>query len=402
MEPCSFALVFIGVPATPAVLKYHLRETNFPRVRLIIDPYIKSAARCSESPLIQKEFELASRILHVISRESTWHGDCLLSLRRGDAALRFAWRKGEMGNGCTTWQKFTARIDRRRMGALAILLLESLLIWAVLPHNHARSIRTYSLDPTADFYPSVDSNLFSQHFELAKSDRLYYPYSVIPGGVQNPSELRNAVAQDPVIAEHYSDFDVAKARITRLSADRAVFVSYRVGSAVFWTKNRLYLPAGELIVTDGEHLARTRCGNRISDIPIGPTLKAEPIPAALELPAAGAPLLATIESPAALELSPTPESAISVPGAPPTGIFIPPIFPIVPMGVLSSPPGGPGGSPPAGGSPPPGGGTPPPGGPPPPPPSGPPPPISAPEPSSFLLLAASLMCVWLLKRKARA
>lgn len=307
-----------------------------------------------------------------------------------------------MENGSTIGKYLAVKIDCRRMGALAILLLESLLIWAVLPHNHALPNRTYTANASVDFSTFPDSDLFSQSLEVTKSDRLYYPYSVIPGGVLNPAELRNDIADDPVVAEHYSDFDASKARIIRLSAGRAVFVSYRVASAIYWTKNRVYLPAGETVLTDGEHLARTRCGNRISEAPVGPTLAAEPMPAALELPAAGAPLLASIASPAALELSPALVSAISIPGTPsPASIYSPPLAPIFPSGVILLPPGGPASPPPSGGSPPPGGGTPPPGGPPSPP-SGPTPPVTTPEPSSFLLLAASLACLCLLKRKVRA
>ncbi|HUJ82410.1 MAG TPA: hypothetical protein VLW83_11040, partial [Candidatus Acidoferrales bacterium] len=34
--------------------------------------------------------------------------------------------------------------------------------------------------------------------------RFFYQYSVIPGGIQSGDELREAVADDPVVADHYS------------------------------------------------------------------------------------------------------------------------------------------------------------------------------------------------------
>ena len=91
---------------------------------------------------------------------------------------------------------------------------------------------------------------------LEKTDRVIYPYSVIPGGVRNSAELRNAVAHDDTVAQHYADFNLRNARVMQLRETRAVFVSYRIGSRIFWTKNRLNLPAGETVVTDGEHMAR--------------------------------------------------------------------------------------------------------------------------------------------------
>jgi hypothetical protein len=50
------------------------------------------------------------------------------------------------------------------------------------------------------------------------------------------------------------------------------------------------LPAGERILTDGAHMARTRCGNRLSEVPVEPVLQAEPSPEAMEVPAGAGPL----------------------------------------------------------------------------------------------------------------
>src|SRR5271170_7794431 len=194
-----------------------------------------------------------------------------------------------MGKGWTLAAEFAEKIDRRRLGALAFLLLESLLVSVALPYNYDGGHRT-SADwnvSAASKQAPADSNWFAPNPELDKTDRILYPYSVIPGGVRNSAELRNAVAHDDVVAQHYSDFDLRAVRLTRLKEARAVFVSYRVGSRIFWTKNRLNLPAGETVVTDGEHMARTRCGNRISEGPVSPVLNNEPSPEAMDIPADG-------------------------------------------------------------------------------------------------------------------
>jgi hypothetical protein len=110
----------------------------------------------------------------------------------------------------------------------------------------------------------------------ASSLRPVYPYSVIPRGVESAEELRAAIHRDPVVSAHYSDFRVRAVRAMRLPREHQFFVSYRVGNQVYWTKKKITLPSGETLLTDGEHLARTRCGNRLSEIPLAPTAPSEP------------------------------------------------------------------------------------------------------------------------------
>jgi len=296
-----------------------------------------------------------------------------------------------MGKGWTIAAKFAEKIDRRRVGALAVLFLEIALVSVSLPYNYgeAHGSSTVWNASRALKQASTDSDWLAPTPELLKTDRVVYPYSVIPGGVRSSAELQNAVAHDEVVARHYSDFDLRDARVMRLQEARAVFVSYRVGSQIFWTKNRLTLPAGETVVTDGEHMARTRCGNRISEAPIGPVLIPEPSPEAMEIPADGG-LLAAPQSLPELPLAGPPATTIVVPQPSPGSIFIPIIPPLFPIGGTPSSPGIPTGP------------LPPPNGPPPSPPPVTPPAISTPEPPDILMLMAGLACVCLLRRKARA
>jgi hypothetical protein len=94
----------------------------------------------------------------------------------------------------------------------------------------------------------------------------YYRYSVIPGGAYTAEELKTALARDPVAASHYSGFQVDKTHIVTLESDKVCYVSYRVGDKLYWTKRPLTLRKGEKLLTDGVQYARTRCGNRLSDI----------------------------------------------------------------------------------------------------------------------------------------
>ena len=147
-------------------------------------------------------------------------------------------------------------------------------------HQPALSARASS-QPT-----EARENLFASQSDSKLTLRPLYPYSVIPGGAYSAAELRNAIEHDPVVAHHYAGFDLAKVRIIRLDSDRMEYVSYRMGGHIFWTNRKLSLHKGEEVITDGMHLARTRCGNRLSDHAVKPTSAAQPSSGALNSPAA--------------------------------------------------------------------------------------------------------------------
>jgi hypothetical protein len=120
----------------------------------------------------------------------------------------------------------------------------------------------------------------------AKSDekplRLVYRNSVVPGGVHSAAELAEVMQRDPIAAAHYANFNVAKAHLVQVEQSRMVHVSYRIGNQIYWTKNKVRLALGEYLLSDGEHLIRARCGNRIADTVQGPVLINEPAPEVLE------------------------------------------------------------------------------------------------------------------------
>jgi hypothetical protein len=215
--------------------------------------------------------------------------------------------------------------------------------------------------PAVPFWPPSSLLLPTGH------SRAVYPYSVIAGGAQSAQELMEAMAVDPVVAQHYADFDVTKAHHVTLDAPQLMYVSYRIGNKVFWTKHKLALRRGEAMLSDGVNMARTRCGNRVSVLPVRPNAPAEPTATDLDGPV----FPDIVSSPylAAFSASPPPlvSGPIQSPGGGPGTSFVPvaPFFPLPGGGGISGkknpstpPPGGGGG-----GTPPPGGGgTPPPGG----------------------------------------
>jgi hypothetical protein len=87
-----------------------------------------------------------------------------------------------------------------------------------------------------------------------------------------------------VVARHYGDFDRSKLTTTRSVSVLPVYVSYRIGDTIYWTRKRLRLKMGELLLTDGTNFARGRCGNRIAWSVQSPVTRSEPFPILLDNP----------------------------------------------------------------------------------------------------------------------
>jgi len=115
--------------------------------------------------------------------------------------------------------------------------------------------------------------------------RPVYPYSVVPGGVRDAQELKWAVEHDPVVAAHYAGFDYEHARLVRLVLARTVYVSYRIGNKIYWSRHRITLKKGETVLTDGSIIARTRCANRVEVVPQQATSSSEPPAVRFDQPA---------------------------------------------------------------------------------------------------------------------
>jgi hypothetical protein len=123
-----------------------------------------------------------------------------------------------------------------------------------------------------------------QAFRPRADARPIYPYSVVPGGIENARELKWVAEHDPVVAAHYAGFDYDHARVVRLVLARTAYVSYRIGGHVYWTRRRVTLHKGEKVVTDGKMTARARCANRIEEVPQQATSSSEPPVAKFEDP----------------------------------------------------------------------------------------------------------------------
>lgn len=167
-----------------------------------------------------------------------------------------------------------------------------------------------------------------------RNRRLVYPYSIIPGGVTSPEELRQAAAHDPVVGSHYAGFNYRRAHLIIVRQAQKVYLSYRSHDKVYWTVKQASLHPGEKLLTDGNLTARTRCGNQVSVLPQLATSPEEPTLAELDRPDA---IASGMEG---LPPSPNPTSLAVDPGLPfgptqngpfgivggggPPGVYVPP------------------------------------------------------------------------------
>jgi len=117
-----------------------------------------------------------------------------------------------------------------------------------------------------DLGPSHAETL-NQILSDAPPSRPVYPYSVIPGGVEDARELKWVAEHDPIVGAHYAGFNYAHAQVVRLALARTVYLSYRIGNHIYWTRRRITLHKGEKLITDGRMTARTRCANRVEEAP---------------------------------------------------------------------------------------------------------------------------------------
>jgi len=228
----------------------------------------------------------------------------------------------------------------------AMLLVPAALLFAfltikLLRYSAAQQIHTPVYSQAVNSQDdSQDNGAPNENGQLSFSAssqprRPIFPYSIVPGGVRDARELQSAASHDPVVAKHYSDFRIAAARTVRLEKPLEMYVSYRRNNQVYWTRNRMLVPAGETLISDGENLARVRCGNRLSAIAAKPVSASEPTKEELNAPEFVPPLMADLlpgegvdffpgvadGAIPALPLGPTPGSKTAPPG------LFPPLLP---------------------------------------------------------------------------
>jgi hypothetical protein len=237
-----------------------------------------------------------------------------------------------------TWYRRRVRIQRGLITAVMLVLLAG-VFWQSAARFFASAPwrASQSLPESSWTRGNVRAKLSSLAGQVSRSaqpparKRGVYPYSVVPGGVKDPDDLRRAAQHDAVVWQHYARFQYEHARLIRATEAREVYLSYRLRDRIFWTRKKFRLHLGELLLTDGKITARARCGNQVSETPKPDVSEEEPAEDVLDKPVA--------------ELGPPPlpiQSSLlppSLPGADPvspqgpqlfTGGFV---FPYIPYGL---------------------------------------------------------------------
>src|SRR5262249_55980531 len=107
-------------------------------------------------------------------------------------------------------------------------------------------------EPTAESLENSRNDVLQAQDDVLRDieSRPVYPYSIVRGGVKSARELKWVADHDPVVAAHYAGFDYDHARVVRLVLARTVYLSYRIGDKVYWTRHRVTLKKGESVLTD--------------------------------------------------------------------------------------------------------------------------------------------------------
>jgi hypothetical protein len=250
-------------------------------------------------------------------------------------------RSGSAPNRARSHRRFARAVQRTLL--TAAFLLAGLATGAVLAARFGSYLVVPPDPPPLAWDRPNESGSDTSFAAIPQTEPLtrpIYPYSVVPGGVRDRWDLQREYDQDPVVRDHYHDFNFGRARIILLTEDQTAYVSYRIGQKVFWTAKKVRLHRGEKLLTDGHLTARTRCGNQVSHLPHPAVSPMEPSMAELEKPLppqVPAPTIldAGLRGPNFPGFAPAP--------APRTGGWLPPLIPLRPYGgtPATSHPGGP-------------------------------------------------------------
>jgi PEP-CTERM motif len=173
----------------------------------------------------------------------------------------------------------------RRLSATAVLsvLIASVSTFAL--RYFGSSLFRTGQSASSTFKRADDPGVtLNQVLSQSQPSRQVYPYSVVPGGVEDAKELKWVAEHDPIVAAHYAGFDYSHARVVRLTLARTAYMSYRIGNHIYWMRRRITLHKGEKLITDGRMTARGRCANRVEETPQQQASPVEPAPEKFDEP----------------------------------------------------------------------------------------------------------------------
>jgi exosortase/archaeosortase family protein len=64
--------------------------------------------------------------------------------------------------------------------------------------------------------------------------------------------LRQISDHDPVVGQQFQGFDYANAHLVPVSEKQLIYVAFRKGDKVYWTRKKVALHPGETLISDGK------------------------------------------------------------------------------------------------------------------------------------------------------
>lgn len=191
-----------------------------------------------------------------------------------------------------SWYRRRIRIQRGLIAFAMVLVLAGVAWQSVSRFLAYRSRQVSRIGDTSWKHGDVHAKLTSLAASASRLESApqagagVYPYSVVPGGVRDADDLERAAQHDRLVWQHYANFQYQHARLVRATEARQVYLSYRLRNHIYWTRKRMRLHPGELLLTDGKITARTRCGNQVSEVPKADVSEEEPSEDVLDRPVA--------------------------------------------------------------------------------------------------------------------
>lgn len=155
---------------------------------------------------------------------------------------------------------------------LLVFFLTSILFFVLLNRGGLSKQNAASQEQTGTKVPRTTVEEHTKPPAVSVIHVSYRPLNLalIPGGITSVEEFRQRVAEDPTLNSFFGSCDV-EATIQPLPDDILVFMAFRRGQEIKWTRRPLLVHKGEYVLTFCGKTVLARCGNLISWTPMQPS-----------------------------------------------------------------------------------------------------------------------------------
>jgi hypothetical protein len=174
-------------------------------------------------------------------------------------------------------------VNKKVIITFAVIVIAALLL-AVANHGRSPKPNAAPQKQTGTSQPAVASLQSTPAAPAQAIHASYRPlnFALLPGGFTSVDEFRQRVAKDPVLRSFYGSCADPHVGMQALPSDILVFVTFRRGNEIKWTRKPMLVHIGEYVLNFCGKTVLARCGNVVSWSPMQPS---EDIPPSLlEIP----------------------------------------------------------------------------------------------------------------------